>query len=103
MNIKEKAKRFADRHVGRNCVDNSFSRDEWYWYNRLYFRFLSFHLDQCLRIRINENAFGLPGIIEERAEDWLGENPRFHCERGAICHSGERMKELYAETIKENL
>lgn len=102
MKISDKAKRFADRHVARH-PDGSCNRDTWNWYYRLYLRFVEFHIDRCLRIGIRESAFGLKGIIEERAEDWLHENPNFHCERGAICISWDSMKELYAETVNENL
>lgn len=101
--LTQKATEFANRHVGRNCLDGHVNQTEWSWYQRLYFRFIAFHLQECLSGGICENAFGLQGIIEERAEDWLHENKNFHCERGAVCVSGRVVKELYIEVIKENL
>lgn len=103
MKISDNARRFADRHVGRNCLDNSCSQDKWDWYYRLYMRFVSYDLDKALCSGVKESAFGLRELIENRAEDWLCFHRDYHRERGGACISWENMKKLYVEVISEIL
>ena len=102
MKLTEKAERFANRHCGRSVPDNKIDRESWEWYYRLYLRFVQFELKQMPSLRIYTSA-SCPGLIEEHASDFEYENPQLHCERGATCLSGKKVRELYIEAVTENI
>lgn len=103
MSISENARKFANRHVARNCADGSYNQDTWNWYYRLYFRFIAFDFEKSLCSGITERAFTLKGITEEHADDFVYEHPNIHCERGAICIGDGWLKKLYIEVMTEVL
>lgn len=103
MSILQKSSAFALRHVGRNIVDGTYIEDEFQWYRRLYTRFLNHYLDSFLRGGVTIDALRSVGLIGDRADDWLHENPGFHCERGGCCIPHAEMKRLYIEVISETI
>lgn len=102
MKLTEKAERFADRHCGRYVPGNGIDRENWEWYYRLYLRFVQYELERMPSLRIYTSS-SCPGLIDEHAADFECAHPLLHCERGAVCLSGRRVRELYTEAVTENI
>ena len=103
MGIAQNAKTFARKHVSRSILDKSYSIDEFYWYSRLYIRFVSHYLDSFLRSGVTEDAVNYIGLIETYADDWIQENPDIHCEKGGVCIPYKEKRQLYIEAVTETI